>query len=156
MNIIQGDLIKLAEQGKFNIIVHGCNCFNTMGSGVAKQIKLSFTKAFDADQLTQKGDKEKLGTYSCSKQKNENVETGLIIINAYTQYNYLPRNIVNVDYSAIKSIFSGIYEQFNHDENYIAYPKIGAGLAGGDWSVISQIIDKQLKDMNHTLVEYVV
>ena len=36
----------------------------------------------------------------------------------------------------------------------IAYPLIGAGLAGGDWKVISNLINEQLKNENHTLVEF--
>ena len=39
MKIIKGDLIKLALQGEFDVIVHGCNCFCTMGAGIAKSIK---------------------------------------------------------------------------------------------------------------------
>lgn len=27
MKIIKGDLIKLALDGKFDVIIHGCNCF---------------------------------------------------------------------------------------------------------------------------------
>jgi hypothetical protein len=38
--------------------------------------------------------------------------------------------------------------------NRIGYPKIGAGLARGDWSVIAPIIDEQLAGEDHTLVEY--
>jgi O-acetyl-ADP-ribose deacetylase (regulator of RNase III) len=34
----------------------------------------------------------------------------------------------------------------------IGYPKIGAGLAGGDWNIISSIIDKELIGEDHTLV----
>ena len=36
----------------------------------------------------------------------------------------------------------------------IGYPLIGAGLAGGDWKVISNLINEQLKNENHTLVEF--
>jgi O-acetyl-ADP-ribose deacetylase (regulator of RNase III) len=42
---INGNLLKLAENGQFDIIMHGCNCFNTFGSGIAKSIKLSFPTA---------------------------------------------------------------------------------------------------------------
>lgn len=31
MKYILGDLIKMADTGDFDIIVQGCNCFNTMG-----------------------------------------------------------------------------------------------------------------------------
>ena len=35
MNIVKGDLIKSAKEGQFDVIIHGCNCFNTMGAGIA-------------------------------------------------------------------------------------------------------------------------
>ena len=31
MKYIDGDLFKLAEQGEFDIVIHGANCFCTMG-----------------------------------------------------------------------------------------------------------------------------
>jgi len=38
----------------------------------------------------------------------------------------------------------------------IGYPKIGAGLAGGDWEIIAAIIiiEEELAGEDHTLVEY--
>ncbi len=35
LNIINGDLIDLAKNGNFDVIIHGCNCFRTMGVGIA-------------------------------------------------------------------------------------------------------------------------
>ena len=64
MKIIQGDLIKKAKDGEFDLIIHGCNCFCTMGAGIAKGIKNNFPQAFQADQMTLKGSKAKLGTCS--------------------------------------------------------------------------------------------
>lgn len=154
MNKVQGDLIELAIQGDFNIIVHGCNCFNTMGSGIAKQIRNVFPEAYEVDQLTVKGDRKKLGTYTYFKHFDKDLDRDFFIINAYTQYNYLPRNVVNVDYEAITSAFKEINKQFGGKGNHLAYPKIGAGLAGGDWDIISKIINDQLNELKHTLVEY--
>lgn len=34
---IKGNLIDLAEEGEFDIIIHGCNCQNTMGSVLRKR-----------------------------------------------------------------------------------------------------------------------
>ena len=42
MKTIQGNLIHLAQNGEFDLIVHGCNCFCTMGAGIAKGIKAAF------------------------------------------------------------------------------------------------------------------
>ena len=61
---VNGDLIKLAKKGKYEAIVHGCNCFNTMGSGLAPQIARSWPGAQEADNKTIPGSKVKLGNYT--------------------------------------------------------------------------------------------
>ena len=149
MNIIKGDLIKLALDGNFDVIIHGCNCFCTMGAGIAKSIKNEFPQAFKADLATIKGDKTKLGTYSsvCINQNNYKI----IIVNAYTQFHWWG-NGCKADYNAIKNVFSAIKKNFHGKK--IGYPLIGAGLAGGDWNVISKIIKTELKNENHTLVKF--
>lgn len=40
---VEGDLIKLALSGQFDVIAHGCNCFCRMKRGIAPQM----AKAFD-------------------------------------------------------------------------------------------------------------
>lgn len=149
MKIIKGDLIALAKSGQFNVIVHGCNCFCTMGAGIAKQIRDQFPEAYQADLKTNRGDKEKLGSYSLATvQQNNHAVT---IVNAYTQFDFSGPGIL-ANYTAIKRIFNRIKIQFTGQR--IGYPKIGAGLAKGDWRVIAHIIDKALKGEKHTLVEY--
>ena len=39
-------------------------------------------------------------------------------------------------------------------DKVIGYPLIGAGLAKGDWQVISKIIDTELAGTDHTLVKF--
>jgi len=149
MQTIRGDLIKLALNGDFDVIVHGCNCFCAMGKGIALSIKKVFPEAYQADLKTSKGDKEKLGHYSSATvQRNGHQIT---VINAYTQYNYGGSGI-KADYGAIKDVFSKIKTNFAGQR--IGYPLIGAGLAGGDWTKISSIICEELKNENHTLVEF--
>ena len=109
MKVTKGDLIKKANEGEFDLIVHGCNCFGTMGAGIAKGIKSEFPEAFDADQKTLKGSKEKLGTCSYTKIKREGIN--LIVINAYTQFNYHGPGI-KVDYDAVRSCMKWIKENF--------------------------------------------
>jgi O-acetyl-ADP-ribose deacetylase (regulator of RNase III) len=149
MKIIKGDLIKLALNGKFNVIVHGCNCYCTMGAGIAKTLKNIFPEAYDADCKTAKGDKSKLGTYSyATLTKNAHEIT---IINAYTQYHFKGKGI-KADYNAIRSVFKSVKQNFS--KKRIGYPKIGAGLAGGNWDIISKIISEELNGENHTYVEF--
>jgi len=59
---------------------------------------------------------------------------------------------VKANYEAIRNVFKNIKENFSGKK--IGYPAIGAGLARGDWKIISSIINEELKDENHTFVEY--
>jgi O-acetyl-ADP-ribose deacetylase (regulator of RNase III) len=149
MNKIKGDLIKLAIEGQFDLIVHGCNCFCTMGAGIAKTIKQKFPEGYQADLETEKGDKSKLGTISWAETVTENGK--LIIVNGYTQYNWKGRGR-KADYNAIRKVFKKVKKSFSGLR--IGYPAIGAGLAGGDWEIISEIIGEELEGEDHTFVEY--
>ena len=149
MQTVRGDLLALAVAGDFDVIIHGCNCQNTMGAGIAKSIKQQFAAAYDADLATEKGSRDKLGTYSSATVDSDGRE--LTVVNAYTQFNWRGRGI-KADYDAIRSVFAKIKTNFAGKR--IGYPLIGAGLAGGDWDVISQIITEELDGENHTLVEY--
>lgn len=149
MKIVKGDLIKLAMEGDFDLIIHGCNCFCTMGAGIAKTIKQKFPEAYQIDVETEKGDKSKLGTISWAKTKIESGE--LIIVNAYTQFNWRGQG-QKADYAAIRKVFQQVKKNFSGLR--IGYPAIGAGLAGGDWAKISSIIEEELSGENHIFVEY--
>ena len=66
MNVIKRDLIKLALDGRFDVIVHGCNCQYAMGVGIAKSIKETLPEAYKVDLATTKGSREKLGSISAA------------------------------------------------------------------------------------------
>ena len=149
MKIVQGDLLKLAAAGEFDVIIHGCNCQNNMGAGIAKSIKEKFPQAYAADLETEQGSRDKLGTYSSAEVDCDGHT--LTIVNAYTQFHWRGRG-VKADYDAIRSVFRSVKYDFGGKR--IGYPLIGAGLAGGDWGVISGIIDEELDGEDHTLVEY--
>lgn len=152
-NIITGNLVSLAKAGEFDVIIHGCNCFNSMGKGIALDIKNHFPNAYIADTTTNKGDRDKLGLYTGAACYTNKIVDGkkkeVYVINAYTQYDYWSPGIL-VDYDALEKIFTNIGKRFRG--SHIAYPAIGAGLAKGDWDCISSIIDKALIDCQHTYV----
>jgi O-acetyl-ADP-ribose deacetylase (regulator of RNase III) len=149
MRIVRGDLLALAQTGEFDVIIHGCNCQCVMGRGIAHSIKQQFPAAYAADLRTEKGSAAKLGTYSSAK-----VETNgrtIIIVNAYTQFHWKGSG-VKADYDAVHRVMRAIAHDFANSR--IGYPKIGAGLGGGDWSVISAIIDTELEGLDHTCVDF--
>lgn len=150
MRIIAGDLLELAVAGAFDVIVHGCNCHCTMGAGIAKTIKARFPEAYSADLATSKGDRSKLGTISFAEI--ERPHHSLVVVNAYTQYDWRGSG-KKVDYDAIRTSMQSVKRMFGGKR--IGYPLIGAGLAGGDWNEIAPIIDEALDGEDHTLVRYV-
>ncbi len=146
----QGNLIELAQNGQFDVIVHGCNCWCVMGAGIAKAIRQAFPEAYQADQQTEPGDRNKLGT--CTEAVIELDGHRLVAVNAYTQFNYKPEEgKVLVDYEAVRSCMRWIRNR--HAGRRIGLPKIGAGLAGGDWNRISRIIEEELDGEDLILVE---
>ena len=149
MQIEKGDLVQKAKAGEFDVIVHGCNCFCTMGAGIAKTIKQVFPAAYEADVATLAGDKTKLVQYTVAK-----VQAGgkaLAIVNAYTQYDWKGPGR-KADYEALRQAFRRIKHEFTGQR--IAYPAIGAGLAGGEWPVIAAIIEEELAGEDHVFVEW--
>ena len=153
MKTIIGDLIELALRGEFDVIVHGCNCFHTMGAGIAKQIRQNFPEAEFKDRTeTKYGDRHKLGTINSVLHTNMK-GIKFYVVNAYTQYStHSITKKVLADYDAIRKAFSLIKRQFKGKR--IGYPMIGAGLAKGDWKIISKIIDEELDGEDHNLVIY--
>ena len=155
MNEIKGDLIEMALEGHFDVITHGCNCFCTMGAGIAPQIKEAFPDAWQADSGTRRGDIMKLGCYTYADIEIKD-RGWLTVVNSYTQYNY-GRNHEDgdekpIDYDALRLALRKINK--NYSKKSIGLPKIGAGLAGGDWKLIKSKIEIELKDMDVTIVHY--
>lgn len=158
MKVIKGNLIDLAEQGEIDILVHGCNCFCRMKSGIAKEITDRYPQVAELDAKTEVGLKDKLGTIGKIYIPAYKDLHDFYIVNAYTQYLYgRDKSVRYVDYDAVQSCFRKIADQVKFlglEEQYtIGYPKIGCGLANGDWKIVSKIIDKELDGLDHVLVE---
>lgn len=134
MKELRGDVFKAKE----DILIHGCNCFCKMGSGVAKTVREIYPEAWEADQKTIRGDESKLGTYTFWGGRHYYYNQPITVINLYSQYNYNRRKI-NADYDAIEKGLKKL--AFVCNGSSIAMPRIGAGLAGGDWDIIKKIIN---------------
>lgn len=148
MKYLHGNLIELFENNEIEILIHGCNCFHTMGAGIAKTIKEKYPKAYMEDKKTTYGNKDKLGTYSVA-EINVNNKTQYII-NAYTQFNY-GRDKDNFSYETFPQLLKQINKDFSGKK--IGMPLIGCGLAGGDENKIISMIKEHLTEVDYTIVE---
>ena len=146
----KGNLLDLAEAGEFDVVVQGCNCFNTMGGGIAREIKERYPMAALVDSETEKGDYNKLGNWTTAF-------TGkFLIVNAYTQYNMSQGTDV-FEYVAFELILQKLVKQFGTKR--IGFPYIGMGLAGGNKDVIIAMLEYYAQEVaaqggTVTLVEF--
>lgn len=140
-----GDLVEALKSGEVNAIGHQANCFNTMNSGAAKAIRLAFPDAYIADCETEKGDKLKLGGSSVGMHVRDDQFIALIY-NLYGQYNYGYDAKGYTNYEALQAALTDMRDDLltaSHSESEyrkVGFPKIGAGLGGGDWDTIGNII----------------
>lgn len=145
----KGDIITMAEQGLFDIIIHGCNCQNVMGSGIAKQLRDRYPGVYKADELATKQWKNpvaKLGNFSSYTTYTMNP---FIIINAYTQVHYLPRGIDHFEYESFYLILRKL-ETLSSPRVRFGLPYIGMGLAGGDKNRILPMIENFANNVSKT------
>lgn len=134
MKTVKGDLLQMGMDNEFDIIMHGCNCFNVMGAGIAAQISTQFPDAKLADDETVRGDPGKLGTYTIGMHGR------LVILNCYTQYSTAKYGDMDVfEYTAFERVLSKI--QYRFGKWRIGLPLIGMGLAGGDKTRIIPLIE---------------
>jgi O-acetyl-ADP-ribose deacetylase (regulator of RNase III) len=129
----KGDLLAAEEA----MIVHGCNARGAMRSGVAKAIRGRWPEAYEAYTTEHKARGLSLGDVVFAKTGD-----GKLIANAITQASY-GRNKTRryVSYDAVEASMSKVAAKAAKlGITAVAMPRIGAGLANGDWRVLECII----------------
>lgn len=157
---IKGDLVKLAKEGKFDVIAHGCNCFCKMKRGLAPQM----AEAFGCDKFRlestdlklhngkpfNEGEINKLGQIDYEQFVIDG-HRRIFVVNAYTQYHWDTKT-KPLDYDALTLCLRKMNVAFKG--LHVGLPQIGCHLAGGDWNLVRPIIEKELKDCKVTIVIY--
>ena len=135
ISIIQGHILEDFANKKFDILGHCCNCFHTMGKGIAKEIAMRYPGAYDADKATLCGDKDKLGTFSKADVGHQ------WILNLYGQYRYgSGQRFLSYDAIAAALKASAEFADLMRLKT-LAFPyKMGCNNAGGNWDIVLPII----------------
>ena len=136
------DLLQAFE----TFIVQGCNAQGVMGSGVAKLLRDRDENIFSTYRRTYElqGGRLHLGQVIPVRSPPH------VILNAITQAPFgREKGRVYVDYGAVRTAMRRIntiilaWEDAAVRRDAIAMPLIGAGLAQGRWSVLSEIIEEE-------------
>lgn len=142
---IDGDLLSQP----LDSFVHQANCFTTMGSGIAKSIKIKYVEVYEADCRTDTGDFSKMGTFSFAKTFDNKIG-----YNMYSQFRYGKDGSLYTNYSAMRNSLELIKQHVKSTIGptaSIGIPyKVGCSLGGGDWNVVYDLL-KELFE-NDTLI----
>jgi len=147
LKFIKGDAIEIFKSFKTSaILMHGANCQNIMGAGIARQIKKTLPELFIADTKCDFSPKEKLGKISYHRFPVGDKGQEKIGVNLYTQFN-LGADFSLKAFEKSLEIWQEVSESLSltKDFTYIL-PKIGSGIGGGNWKEILDAIK------NHFLV----
>lgn len=133
-----GDLLAVTD----GVIAHGCNAQGVMGAGVAAAIRekwphvyeqyRGWCEAYSADPRLLMG-----------KVQIVKIDDGLSVANCVTQFTTGRGRQVSYDAvdTAMRTLDSAAPEGAR-----VHLPAIGAGLGGGDWTVIRTIVGKALSN----------
>jgi O-acetyl-ADP-ribose deacetylase (regulator of RNase III) len=119
------------------VIVQGCNAQGVMGSGIAKEIREKWPQVYTDYKLRQSTAGLKLGTFVATTI----VPKEFYIYSAITQEYFGKDGAKYVSYKAIHQAFYKMAIAAGDAGLDIHYPMIGAGLGGGEWSVIQACVD---------------
>jgi len=124
-----GDLLN--TEAKY--ICHCVNAQGVMGSEVAKAIRLKYPRAFEIYREAYEENRLTLGSVIGADCESH------IILNLVGQEFY-GTDRVHVDYRALRKGFSLINKNVRGE---VAFPLIGCGLAGGEWKIVSAILEEE-------------
>lgn len=155
IEIINGDLLEAFDRNEVDVIGHCANMQNTFGTGIAKSIRERYPQAYKADTEWWNNYQEDGYGHSYSFAKVFTfVEDPLLadpqhIFNLYGQEFY-GREKRQINYGRISQ---ALYDMSEHIHRYndsfnVGFPYLmGCDRAGGDWSIVSEMIEYYFKNL---------
>ena len=131
----------IKSDDKKNIIIpHICNTLGLWGAGFVLALSKKWKQPELAYKIKNKNDYLTLGDVDFVR-----VENNIIIANMIAQKGIKsPINLIPIKYDALKKCLLNVNDMALETNSNIHMPKIGSGLAGGDWNVIENIIKDTL------------
>lgn len=130
----KGDILASNEK----VIAHGVNCSGGFGSGFAKAVSERYPSVREGYLHRHNTRGWKLGEVQLLGVGDS---SGREFANCATQQRYgKPTDGPFVSYPAVREVIKNLVRSY---PSGFAMPKIGAGLAGGNWDIIEQIINEE-------------
>jgi O-acetyl-ADP-ribose deacetylase (regulator of RNase III) len=135
IKVVHQDIFQGVSPG--DVFVHGCNSHGVMGSGIAPLVKNRWPLAYRAYRERY----EKVGLKVGEVVYAQIIDQGILVANAITQGDFGRDGQRYASYDGIDQCFNQIF--FTARKNNwkrVIFPMIGAGLGGGCWNVIAELI----------------
>lgn len=151
VNYSKGCAVEKFLTAQYDAFAHGCNCFNTMGAGIAALVARTLRELYQADQRTIKGSRAKMGTFTYAPYKDK-ANRLYMAYNLYTQYTcWDTKDMLSL--VAVHDSFAAINNHMlSKGLSKLVIPAIGAGLARGNWNDISKLINAATPDIQVEVV----
>lgn len=148
MRIVEGNIFNSGADA----ILHQVNCQGVMGSGIAKQVKEKYPSVYSNYRwrccLNDGSTSKLLGNIqSCA------VGLDKYIVNLFAQDKYGRDGRCYTDYNALRACFRQVNEEFTGKTVAIPY-MMSCGRGGGDWNIVSKIIEDEMKDCDVTIYRF--
>lgn len=145
LKVVNGDLLTAFDDG-IPAIGHQVNCQGVMGAGLARQIRNHYPKVYEQYKMAYNGSPDLLG-----KIQPILIDKNKTVVNLFAQDGY-GRNGLYTDYNALSECLSKLRNYVDHN---VALPfGLGAGLAGGDWNRIYNMIENIFANSDKKLFLY--
>lgn len=150
-----------------DVICHQVNCQGVMGSGVAKQVREKYPTVYQYYKALCDNDKKVMATHGLTKttllgraqvvpKKDyfvDEYQDKQKIANLFAQEFYGYDGNCYTDYDALRRALAFINERFRGKSVAMPY-LMGCHRGGGDWSVVTKIIEDTLTDCEVILYKY--
>lgn len=148
---VKGDLLQMLDNGVFDIVAHGCNCFHAMGAGFAGKLAERYPQVPRADTYhSELGDRSKLGSYTHTVVDTPSGKR-VRVANLYTQFYYGPRfrggHHFRIEH--LQKALDSLLREFPNQ--LVGIPLIGGGLGEGPVNQIRELI-AHFQSQKHQLV----
>jgi O-acetyl-ADP-ribose deacetylase (regulator of RNase III) len=147
-----GDLLAEVRSG---VIVQQVNAQGAMGSGFARAVRARYPRVWEEYSAVVRPGAPDGGLQHLGRLIVTWVDEGLLVASVVGQqfYGRLPGH----RYTSYDSLDAGLAELAARcswgrgGEAVLHYPLLGCGLGGGDWGVVSAIVDARLGEFERTL-----
>lgn len=147
MKIVDGNVFDSGADA----ILHQVNCQGVMGSGVAKQVKEKYPSVYTQylSLCDKNSDNTKL-LLGCVQPCPIGFDR--FIVNLFAQDKY-GRNKCYTDYDALRICLKRVNSLFSGKAIAIPY-MMSCGRGGGDWNIVSKMIEDEMKDCDVTIYRF--